>query len=102
MSFWIRNSRAIVKRKEAREALVVAAPAVRDTQYELALRHVREAEERVARQKLVVDRMSRCGDERVTRLSVELLATLRRSVAVAKQHLRLLEEQAERDILGDR
>jgi len=82
----------------AREHLIAAASAAHDSEYAIALRHVREAEDRVARQCLVVDAMARCGDERVKRLSRELLATLRRTVEVAKEHLRLLEVQSRRDL----
>jgi hypothetical protein len=83
----------------AHDPLASALSATRESERETAWRHVCEAEDRLARQSLIVDALSRFDDERVKRLSRELLATLRRTVEVARQHLHLLEVQERRNAL---
>jgi hypothetical protein len=52
-----------------------------------AERHVREAEERVARQAALVEALAGTGDERASAEARRLLANFEGTLAVARQHL---------------
>jgi hypothetical protein len=52
-----------------------------------AERHVREAEERVARQATLVEELERTGHERASDEARKLLASFEKTLDVARQHL---------------
>src|SRR3712207_6569594 len=56
-------------------------------------RHAREAEARVARQEAIIEEMDRDGHPRAAATARKVLATLRRSLGRAPEHLRLERER---------
>jgi hypothetical protein len=67
-------------------------PRATESDLDMARRHVREAADRLARQEgLIATRLERFDNPNVIRLSMEPLETLRMTVRVALQHLRIVE-----------
>jgi hypothetical protein len=67
-------------------------PPLAETELQMARRHVLEATDRLARQQaLIATRLERFDDPKVIQLSIELMETLRMTVRVASNHLRLVE-----------
>jgi hypothetical protein len=62
----------------------------------MAARHVMEGEERVARQRAVVERMLKAGYQRQAAEALKLLETMRTTLSLSREHLR-----REREINGD-
>ena len=65
-----------------------------ETLSELARRHVREGEERLARQAAIVARLERDNQPTAAALGRSILETIRTSLEMAKRHLRQIEEQS--------
>jgi hypothetical protein len=57
-----------------------------------AERHVRQAEEHVAHQAAILEELVRNGHQRAVPRAREVLATLQRSLELAREHLRLERE----------
>ncbi len=58
----------------------------------MAARHVREGEERVARQEAIVERMLKAGYQREAAEAAKLLETMQTTLRLAREHLRREEE----------
>ena len=64
-----------------------------ETTIEMARRHVREGEARVARQIALVDELRADGHERAVATAEGLLIQLKVALASQREHLRLLEAE---------
>ena len=65
-----------------------------ETILEMARRHVREGEERIARQEGVLAKLDRDNHPQAAVLGRAVLETMRLSLNLSKQHLRALEEKS--------
>ena len=73
-------------------------PARNENALNMARRHVREGEERLARQAIVVGEMEAHGHDEQAALGRRLLETMRLSLNLQRRHLRDIEARAlERD-----
>ena len=67
-----------------------------ETVLEMARRHVREGEERLARQMTIVQGLERNNHPEAAALGRKVLETIRSSLDLSKHHLRDLERRSER------
>ena len=64
-----------------------------ETAVEMAQRHVREGEKRIARQEAMVAELDRDNHPEAATLGSKVLETMRSSLDLMKRHLQAIEEQ---------
>jgi hypothetical protein len=67
-------------------------PEADETRLEMAHRHVREAEEHIARQEALLGRMELNGEDVLAAIGRTLLETLRQSLRAARDHAERLQD----------
>ena len=72
-------------------------PARPENALNMARRHVREGDERLARQAIIVGEMEAQGHDEQATLGRRLLETMRWSLSLQRRHLRDLEARAQRE-----
>jgi hypothetical protein len=71
---------------------VMSDPEADETRLEMAHRHVREAEEHIARQEALIGRMELNGEDVLAAIGRTPLETLRQSLRAARDHAERLQD----------